>query len=73
MVSGAVEARTQNRGGVVCGVWSIFSGAGVGAEGVVVCVGDIGAGGDIDVGGGAACEDGIHRGVAETRRRVERR
>ena len=47
MVSGAVEKRTADCGGVVCGVWNIFLRAGVGAEGVVVCLGDIGARRDI--------------------------
>ena len=71
MVSGAVEKGEEDRGGVVCGVWIIFFRARVGAEGMVVRVGDIGVGGDFLVGGRAACEGGIQRGDAETPRRRE--
>jgi len=49
MVSGAVAQREEDCGGVVCGVWNILFWTGVGAEGVVVCVGDIGVGGNIDL------------------------
>ena len=54
MVSGADEARAEDCGGVVFGVWNIFWSAGVGAEGVVVRVGDFGNGGDIAVVCGAS-------------------
>jgi hypothetical protein len=54
VVSGAVAAREEDCGGVVCGVWSVLWGFGVGAEGMVVCLGDIGAGGDITVVCGAS-------------------
>jgi hypothetical protein len=57
LVSGAVSARETDWGGVIFGVWDIFRGAGVGAEGVVVCVGDFGVGGDFDLVCGASVEE----------------
>ena len=47
MVSGAVEKGEEDCGGVVCGIRDFLFWAGVGAEGVVVCVGDFGVGGDL--------------------------
>jgi len=58
-------------GGIVRGVWRFFCGAGVGAAGVVVCVGDFGTGGDIDLVCGASGEDGVYRRAGSQRHREE--
>ena len=49
MVSGALASRAEDRGGIVCGVRNFLLYFGLGAEGMVVCVGHFGIGGDITV------------------------
>ena len=65
MVQRADSAGETDCGGVVCWVWNILCDAGVGAEGMVVCVGEFGAGGHIDLVCGVSGESWIHRGDAE--------
>jgi hypothetical protein len=57
LVSGANAEGETDWGRVVCGIWDLFCCSGLGAEGVVVCVGDSGAGGGVALVCGASGDE----------------